>query len=140
MRIQKRVKETFKVPNDPDDGWVEIKHLKINEVKKIESAVNEMSYSTGGSVSAVNMKMNPYQRNRELAIACLVGWGNMFDVLGKPMPFNKKNIDSAAEFEIHVLNDKDGTTDELDFFEWVDKCRNELSDRVKAEQVRAEEN
>jgi hypothetical protein len=94
MRLSKRVKKKFYVPNDPDGAWVEIKHLKINEVKKIEAKANEITYSSkrGDDDGETKIALNPYTRVKMFAHAALTDWGNMFDVMGKPLSFNEVNV------------------------------------------------
>jgi hypothetical protein len=136
MRLTKRIKKKFYIPDDPDDGWVELKHLKMNEVKKIEAKVNEITYSSkrGEDDGETKIALNPYTRVRQFAIAALTDWGNMFDVMGKPMSLNEVNINKAAEFEITVDGEK------FDFFSWIDKCRDDLAAEVDVETEKAEEN
>ena len=136
MRLTKRIKKKFYIPNDPDGGWVEIKYLKINEVKRIEGKVNEISYSAkkGEDDGETKISLNPYTRVTAFAHASLTDWGNMYDVMGKPMSFNEINIKKAAEFKIEV----DGET--FDFYSWIDKCREELNEEVEVETKEAEEN
>ena len=140
MRLTKVVKETFYVPNDPDKGFIIIKHLKIDEVKKITSDVADMFYETDAVTGKTVSRLNPnsYQLTKAMAHASLVSWGNMKDLMGNEMPFLSVNIDAAAEFEISITVDEKEVI--LDFYGWIDKCRKELTDTVKQQEALAKEN
>ena len=90
------------------------------------------SDSKGESGTRINF--DPYTRSRLFAHATLTNWGGFNGTMGKPMKFNIMNIDKAAELEVKV----DG--EEFDFYGWVEKCREELSVEVEAENKSAEEN
>jgi hypothetical protein len=135
MRLTKRIKKKFYIPGDTDGGWVEIKHLKMNEIKRIEAKANEITYSSkDGNDGVTKIALNPYTRSRLFAHAALTNWGNMFDVMGKPLSFNELNIAKAAEFEVSIEDEV------FDFYSWVEMCRKELFDEVEAEKKVAEEN
>lgn len=135
MRLSKKVTKKYFVPDDPDKAWIKIRHLKVNEVRKIESKANDMFFqsdSKGDSETRINF--DPYIRSKLFAHESLEDWGNMLDVMGKPLLFKAMNIDKAAEFIIVV----DGK--ELDFYAWIDDCRNNLTDEVAAESIKSKEN
>ena len=139
MRLALRSRDTFYVPNDPDKGSIDIKHLKINEIRDIESKINQLSLTTSENGDLVRkMDVNPYPLAKRLAIESLEGWSNMKDELGKDMNFNDVNLEAAAEYVIMV--EVDGKEVEHDFFSWVNICRDTLSKRVKQEQKDALEN
>ena len=135
MRISKRESRVFHVPNDPDKGWVKIKHLKINETKKIEETVNNLTYGTDD----LSVEMKPYERVSRFAYECLTDWGNFFDVLGKPIPFDKKMIETVAEFEIITVNE-DGKEEITSLFEWIDECRETFAEQIRADKKAAVKN
>lgn len=137
MRITKRHAEVFYVPNDPDKSWVKIKHLKINEVKRIEEKVNNMTYGADD----LSVEMNPYERVSQFSRACLVDWGNFYDVLGKPIAFDKKMLETVAEFEIQTdpeEGEEEGNI--ISLYEWIDECRIKLTKQVKEAKAESAKN
>lgn len=139
MRLTKKVVKKFYIPNDSDGAWVNIRHLKINEVKKIQGKVNNMSFTSDLQGNGeTKLDLNPYSVSTMMAHACLEDWGGMKDAMGRELKFESANIDKAGEFI--VLVEEDGKEVEFDFYSWIDKCRNELAEEVKAELVVAEEN
>ena len=140
MQLTKVIKETFYIPNDPDKGYVEIKHLKINEVKEITSNIADMYYTTNQQTGEVTSRLDPnsYALTRAMAHAAVLGWGNMKDVIGNSMLFTPANLNEASEFEV-TLTIKDVEV-KFDFYGWIDRCRKELSDKVEEQKVLAAEN
>jgi len=116
-----------------------LRHLKINEVKKIQGKANNMSFTADMQGNGeTKLDMNPYTVSTMMAHECLVGWGGMKDAMGRDLVFDTVNLDKAAE--LIILVDVDGKDVEFDFYSWLDKCRNDLADEVKDETKDAEEN
>lgn len=135
MKLTKDIFRKFYVPGDPDGSWVELVHLKINQVKKLEAKANDMAFlGDGQGEGEVRVGFDPYNRSVLFAHASLHDWGGMNDVMGAPMEFNKANITKAAEFVVTI----DG--EDFDFYGWIDKCRIEFDADVRKELKAAEEN
>ena len=139
MQLTKQIKEKFDIPNDPDHAWVEIKHLKINEVKSISAKANSMSFSADENGSShTRVDFDPYISSKMLAHASILNWGGMKDMFGKPLECDRKGIEKAGEFVVTI--EIEGKQVEFDFYGWIGKCRQELADTAKQEMEVAKEN
>jgi hypothetical protein len=135
MQLSKKVTKVFNIPDDPDGAWVKIKHLKINEVKKVESKASDMFYTADDKgEGSTRINFDPYTRSRMFAHEALTDWGGFVDTMGKPLKFNTTNIDKAAEFIVTV------NEEEFDFYGWIEKCRETLTSEVEVGTEEAEEN
>ena len=138
-KLTKRVQETFYIPNDPDEGFVIIRHLKANEVKRINSEISVTSYETVGEGKTVaKVTVDQYQLLKAMAIAAVVGWGNIKSDMDQPLEFNQENLKLAAEIEVETEVENKPVT--FDFFSWIDKCRSDLIKQVKDGKKAAKEN
>lgn len=133
MRLSKKITKRFNIPNDPDKGWVELKHLRPNQEQEVTSDLNDVSYQPG-STHSLSVKMNPYVRKKKLAHESIISWGNIFDTLGVPLEYTGINLDKAAEFIIYVEDE------EFSFYDWIEQCRESLSAEVKKDMQAALEN
>ena len=139
MRLTKRIFGDYDIPNDPDGASIRIKHLKANEVKKINSKVSETYYETNDAGDTVaRVRVDQYTLLKAMAHAALVDWSGFKNDMGKELEFIPANVVKSAEFE--VLVKVDGKDLVYDFYGWIDKCRNELSKQVADEKKVAEEN
>ncbi len=135
MKLTKKITKRFEVPGDEDGAWVIIRFLKANEVRRIESQANDMFFeSDAKGEGSTRINFDPYTRSKLFAHAAVESWGGMFSTTGKPLKLNAVNMDKAAEFTMLVNGDK------VDFFAWIDQCREELSVEVEGETEKAEEN
>lgn len=111
MRLTLDKTKTVKVPNDPDNGFINIRALSNDEIAEIESKSMSLTVGQGNEAS---LELDPYARDNGVAAACLQGWGNMFDPSGKALEYNKQNIELARrKFSIDI----DGVT--VRFFKWI---------------------
>ncbi len=135
MRLTARVQQRYEVPSDPDNGYIVLRHLSKGEIRKVESTVNQLSYQADETgAGGTRIDFDPYTRSRLFAKEAIVEWGNMFDLKGRAMKLTQANLDKASVFTMIV----DG--EEVDFYEWVDGCREDLRSQVEVEVEVAEEN
>jgi len=135
MRLTARKTKRYDVPNDPDEGFIVIRHLSKGEVRKVESKVNQLYYQTNGSGEGdTRIDFDPYTRSRLFAREAITKWGSMYDLKGRDMKLTAANLDKASVFTMLVNGEK------VDFYEWVDDCRKDLDEEVEAETKEAEEN
>lgn len=142
MRLTKKITEKFPIPNDPDHGWIEIAHLKGNKIDEALKGVENVTQHVG---SMPVITYDPYGKVKALAVACIIGWGNIFDELGRPLDFDKESFDRAAEFEISVTipaiaEDQEPVVKKMGLYTWIDRCRVELAAKVLKEEEAAKGN
>jgi hypothetical protein len=123
MRLTNEITKKIDVPNDDDNGWVLIKHLKDNEIEEITSKVSE-TYMVNGET---RVSIDTFERKRLLVKACLKDWGNMYKEDGSILVFNQMNLIRAAEFAIDIDDER------LDFYSWIDLEREKLKEEVDKE-------
>lgn len=125
MRIKKIEERWFDVPNDPDKARIKIKHLLPGEVADLfeEEFDQNIKYNKNesGELEPV-ISQTPNKKNRKLTLTKVVlDWENIFDLDGKPLKCNNKNILRASR-EIEG------------FDELIAELRTKLSEDVKQEQ------
>lgn len=130
MRLTSKVVKRFDIPNDDDNGWVEIEHLKDNVIEAIKAKTNDNVVVDGG----VEVRINLHEQKELIVDACLKDFGNLFDESGRPLKFTAKNVAKCAEFTLFVGDDK------KDFYTWIDDCRQELADKVEEQEKVASKN
>ncbi len=131
MRLQrKREKEIF-VPNDPDNGSVVIRKLSLNEISKIESKSSTLDVNAEG---VPNLTIDPYPRSIAVAKACIVTWSNLFDENEKVLPFSKKALNVAADYDLEIEGKR------VAFFTWVDQEHTKFLEEVEKEEKEAAKN
>jgi len=130
MRLTKEVTKRFEVPNDPDGGYIILRHIKSNVLAEIIDRTSSTRVENGEVVGVIS----GLERKKEIAKEGLTGWGNFEDESGRPLKFTPANIAKAAEFSIVT---EDGKTS---FFDWIDTCLADLADEVEEEQKAATEN
>ena len=130
MRLTLKKTKQFKLPNDPDNSYIEVEHLKPNVIEEIKSRTSE-TYMADGEL---RISVDGHAQKKELAKACLVGWGGFFDESDRALKFTPQNVAKAAEFTVVVEGEK------RDFYTWIEECRVELADEVESELEVAEGN
>lgn len=123
MRLTTEITKRFNVMDDPDNSWVEIKHLKADVLADIKA-----KYTTTKAVDGVmEFTFDSHGEKKEIAKACLVAWGAFFDESGRPLKFNPLNVAKAGEFTLNVGDEK------TSFFNWIFGCHAELAEEVAEE-------
>jgi len=130
MRLSTEKTKRVLVPNDPDDGYVIIRALSVEELSEIESKSSTVSVSEGKAQVVVNS----YDRINGVARGCIKGWGNMFDAAGTELKFNAGNLEKVKKFNISVDSKK------IRFFQWIDEEHAKFIEEVSEEIGAAQEN
>jgi hypothetical protein len=135
MRLKQRNTKEIAVPGDEDGAWIKIRALTINEIRRIDSKVNDIRMTVGeNEESQTSVSFSPYDRTKMLAISCLVDWFGLFDAMDKEIPFKKINFDKVAAFEIEVNGEY------IDFYSWVDSERVKFENELRAKKDKASKN
>ncbi len=130
MRLTTEITKRFNVMDDPDNSWVEIKHLKADVLADIKA-----KYTTTKAVDGVmEFTFDAHGEKKEIAKACLVAWGAFFDESGRPLKFTPINVAKSGEFVLVVDSEK------TSFYNWLFKCHAEMAEEVAEEEVVAEKN
>ena len=132
MRISKPKERWFKMPGDPDEGEVKIKHLSPGERQDIFDKVflQEIEYETGeqGKMIPKMKQVTDRKTDREQTLVRAVkDWKNFFDEDGKPLECNEKNI-------IRASREIEG------FAEFVAECRQTMDEHIFEEEKELEKN
>ena len=130
MRLTLKKTKRFTLPNDPDNSYIEIEHLKQNGVNEIKESTTSTKLIDG----SLEIEVDGYSQKTKLAKACLTDWGGLFDESDRPLKFTPQNVAKSAEFMIVVGDEKKS------FYEWIDDCRVELAEEVEEESKVAEGN
>lgn len=141
MRLCKPITGKFLVPNDPDGAYVIIRHMPPGEVEDTNEDIRlfdvEMVRQADGSMEQ-KIKQNPKVGDKRYLFAqrSITGWEGFADVEGKPIPCIPEGIlQVCREFQIE---DEDGEI--IAFAVWINRCREELAKKAKADREAAEKN
>lgn len=116
----------FDLPDDPDCGWVEVRHLEDGDLQEVASlAYKTVTRFRDGRPESETVH-DPIVERDELVRRSVVGWGNFFDAGGKPMPCT------------------DGTKRlwgrDPDFCRFLADCRQKLAEQVRERREQARGN
>lgn len=131
-RLTNVIKDWFDMPDDPDKGRVEIRHLKKGEINDIEDRIERfetlLRTDPDGNLNR-EIKVNPAKGAQRYAFLCAAvsGWENFLDLDGEPMPCTDEN-------KIRMARDDEA------FGAFVGKCRTELAERVARDREAARKN
>lgn len=131
MRISTDTKKvTFQIPNDPDGGEVEIKHLDDDVVADLVAGFEVVMSegASGGIERVVRSKSARGDERYAVNVAAIVGWkGISLD--------EKKEASCTAKNKILFLRKGEIETESGEVIkaeEWVTRCRVKLAEDVKA--------
>ena len=141
MRTMKTTTGAFPIPNDPDKGEITIKHLLPGEVTDIqeELAVLDMRLKEDGDGSLRREgEFKPVRGDKRYlwVTRSVTGWKNIQDAEGNERPCDEANIIEVCR-EGTVVDDE-GV--EISFGEFVGRCRDKLTEQVKAAKEKAAKN
>ena len=132
MKLTMDVTRQFYVPDDTDGAYVTIRALSMEEVAEAEASSTELKVDSEQNASMV---LDGYKRINAIAKKCIIDWGGFFEANGRQINYSRKNINDMARF---VFMLEDGRR--VRFFEWVEKCHQELQEEMYSEQEKAEKN
>lgn len=124
MRLTVKKSEIFYVPNDEDKAFIEIHALSKEQLAAIDNSSVEASVNGAGDTIVV---VKPFIKTNKIAQACLDNWGGFFNENGVEMKFTPGNVQKASNLAVQVGDES------IRLFEWVERCHNELLERVEKE-------
>lgn len=141
MRTMKAITGSFPIPNDPDKGEITIKYLLPGEVLDIqeEIAVLDMRLkedADGGMRREGEFRPVRGDKRYLWVTRSVVGWKRVYDAEGNERPCDEANI--IAVCREGVVVDEEGV--EIQFGEFVGRCRDKLNEQVKAAKEKAAKN
>ncbi|MFP5223104.1 MAG: hypothetical protein ACLGSA_12510 [Acidobacteriota bacterium] len=141
MRTMKTTTGTFPIPNDPDKGEITLKHLLPGEVTDIQEELAGWDMRLKEDADGTLRKEGEFKfvrgEKRYLWVTgSLVGWKNVFDAEGNDRPCDEANI--IAVCREGTVVDEDGV--EISFGEFVGRCRDKLTEQVRAAKEKAAKN
>jgi hypothetical protein len=126
-KITKPTTRKFFLPDDPYEGYVNIKHLLPGEVSVIHNQCfkQKVNYKAGkgkkdGYKPEIKQESDPDLFRMLPARDSIVSWGGFLDEDDKEMPCN----DANKELMINTLDN---------FVEWIDECREKIADDIAEE-------
>lgn len=141
MRRSKQITAKFLVPNDPDQAFVVLRHMPPGEVEDTNEDIRlfdvEMVRQADGTMEQ-KIKQNPKIGDKRYLFAqrSIIEWSGFTDVDETAIPCTPEGILSVCrEF---LVEDEQGEM--VPFATWINRCREELAKKAKADREAAEKN